>query len=44
MSDEWWADLEAVDALAVLAPAVDPLQVVLPAPPVVLDSLKMSTS
>ena len=32
--------LEAVDPLAVLAPAVYPLEVVLPAPPVVLDGLK----
>ena len=32
--------LEAVDTLAVLTPAVDPLEVVLPAPPVVLDGLQ----
>ena len=31
--------LEAVHALAVLAPAVDSLQIVLPAPPVVLDGV-----
>ena len=32
--------LQAVDSLAVLTPAVYPLQVVLPAPPVVLDGLR----
>ena len=32
--------LEAVDPLAVLTPAVYPLEVVLPAPPVVLDGLR----
>ena len=32
--------LEAVHTLAVLTPAVDPLEVVLPAPPVVLDGLQ----
>ena len=33
--------LQTVHPLAVLTPAVDPLQVVLPAPPVVLDSVNV---